>query len=256
MAKASAQFQQSDIAIWGIVALACCGIAVMSANISAILPAEILSGLHATRLQGANLEQLRGQVGDLRNEATRLRRENNTLVTRFSLQEQANNEVTRRVGSLEVSLPKLLEALPPSAQIDRSALTGGIKEGESLSYDADGGSVKIRQQPLETLNSSAQQPIPAPLDAPTVTPDENAFGIAIGHSVPFSEAQSEWEDLSIKLGPLLFGLGPLLVDQVNTENKRIVVGPITQMSEATALCSRLERISIACMPVPFSGTPL
>ena len=60
----------------------------------------------------------------------------------------------------------------------------------------------------------------------------------------------------MKLGPLLFGLSPLLVDEANSDNKRIVVGPITELSEATALCSRLERISISCLPMPFVGTPL
>lgn len=256
MAKASAQFQQSDVTMWGIVALVCGALAIMSANISAILPPSLLSGLHATRIEGANLSQVRVQLLEVQTRADRLERENTALLTRFSLQEQASNDMTRRVGSLEVSIPKLIEALPGSSDIDRSSLTASIKEGEALTYEADGGSVKIRQQPLETLAAAAAQPMPSALPSIAVTPDEAMFGIAIGPSVPFVDAQSEWQDLSIKLGPLLFGLGPLLVDQANSDNKRVVVGPIKEMSEATALCARLERVSISCMPMPFTGTPL
>lgn len=256
MAKASAQFQQSDVTVWGIVAMICGATAVLSANVSAILPSNILSGLHSTRIEGANLNQLRTQVSDLQTESVRLKRENNALVTRFSLQEQASNEVTRRVGSLEVSLPKLIEALPANAEIDRSSLTGAIGENEALVYDADGGSVKIRQQPLESLAGAAAQPIPQPIALPAVLPDNAAYGVAIGRSTSFANAKAQWDDLSIKLGPLLFGLGPLLTDQANTDEKRILVGPINQLSDATALCARLERISISCMPMPFNGTPL
>ncbi|MEO5808281.1 hypothetical protein [Devosia sp.] len=257
MAKASAQFQQSDVTVWGIVALVCGAMAVMSANISAILPPSLLSGLHATRIEGANLSQVRAQLIDLQSRSARMERENTALLTRFSLQEQASNDMTHRVGALEVSIPKLIEALPSGSDVDRSSLTASIQEGEALTYDADGGSVKIRQQPLETLAEAAPQPMPAALAAAvSVTPDEAMFGIAIGPGISFAEAKSEWDDLSIKLGPLLFGLGPLLADEANSDNKRIVVGPIKQMSEATALCARLERVSISCMPMPFNGTPL
>jgi hypothetical protein len=60
----------------------------------------------------------------------------------------------------------------------------------------------------------------------------------------------------MKLGPLLFGLSPRLADEADSANKRIIVGPLNQLSEATALCGRLERVSISCMPMPFTGTPL
>jgi hypothetical protein len=70
------------------------------------------------------------------------------------------------------------------------------------------------------------------------------------------QAPAAWSDLSMKLGPLLFGMSPLLVDDAGSGNKSILAGPIDQLSEAAALCSRLERISIACTPHAFTGTPL
>jgi hypothetical protein len=260
LAKASEQFRQSDVTTWGIVALVVGAVAVMGANVSAAIPAGILGGLHKTRIEGASLDQLRLQVADLRDQTLQLKRENSVLATRFALEEQQGNEVVQRVGALEVSIPRLLEALPDDAAIDRSALTASIGDGETLSYDADGGSVSIRQQPMaEALPPlPGEQPLPAPVD-PTTTaaiPNEAAYGIALGPTIAFEQAPETWRDLSVKLGPLLFGLAPLLVDEANTDDKRIVVGPITRLSEATALCARLERISISCMPMPFTGTPL
>ncbi|MGV8830516.1 MAG: hypothetical protein ACOH2N_00955 [Devosia sp.] len=257
MAKASEQFRQSDVTTWGIVALVLGAVAVLGANISAVIPSGILGGLHKTRIEGASVDQLRLQVADLREQSLQLQRDNTELSARFALQEQQGNKVQQRVGALEVSLPRLLEALPNTARIDRSALTASI--GEALVYDADGGSVMIRQQPMaEAAPASNQvQPLPEPVQTASVAkPNEIAFGIALGTSVPADQASGAWNDLSMKLGPLLFGLSPLLVDEANSNNKRIVVGPITELSEATALCTRLERISISCLPMPFTGTPL
>jgi hypothetical protein len=258
LARASEQFRQSDATTWGIVALVCGACAVFGANISALVPQGVLAGLHKTRIEGASIDQLRSDVRSLSEQTLALERENTVLLTRFALQEQTGNAVVQRVGALEVSLPKLIEALPSTAEIDRSSLTSSIGEGETLTYDADGGSVAIRQQPLQLGPNEAAQPMPEAVAhaAPLAVPDESAFGIAVGPSVTFDNAHAAWSDLSLKLGPLLFGLSPLLMDEAESDKKRIVVGPITQLTEATALCARLERVSISCMPMPFNGTPL
>ncbi|HTN62577.1 MAG TPA: hypothetical protein VL147_13685 [Devosia sp.] len=258
MAKASEQFRQSDVATWGIVALVCGALAVFGANISALVPQGILAGLHKTRIEGASIDQLRTDVVSLNAETTRLRRENTILANRFTLQEQAGNAVTRRVGSLEVSLPKLIEALPRTAEIDRSSLTGAIGQNETLTFEADGGSVAVRRQPFDVPGAVPTQPVPAAVaDISTLaTPSGAVFGIAIGPSVSFGDAKTAWNDISLKLGPLLFGLSPLLMDEAGSNDKRIVAGPVNQLSEATALCTRLEHLSISCMPMPYNGTPL
>ncbi|WP_137151787.1 hypothetical protein [Devosia sp. FKR38] len=262
MAKASEQFRQSDVTSWGIVALVLGGIAVLGANVSAMVPSTILGELHKTRIEGASVDQLRRQVADLRDQTNQLRRENGVLVTRFALAEQQGNQVIQRVGALEVSVPRLLEANASGQRIDRSAMTASI--GQALVYDAEGGSVKITREPMPELGAAmpapaeAAQPLPeavSPVEVAAV-PNQAAFGIALGSAVSFEQAPETWRDLSMKLGPLLFGLSPLLVDEANSDAKRIVVGPITQLSEATALCTRLERISISCLPMPFDGTPL
>lgn len=260
MAKASEQFRQSDVTTWGIVALVLSGIAVMGANVSALMPQGVLAGLHKTRIEGASIEQLRVQVSELREEQVRLRRENGVLTARFALDEQRGNEITRRVGALEVSLPVLLESLPDGANIDRNNLTAAIGKDPALVYEADGGSVVVRQQPMaEALPvPPGEQPLPAPVAevASIPVPNEAAFGVALGPAIAFEQAPDAWRDLTMKLGPLLFGLAPMLVDEANSDNQRIIVGPINQLSEATALCARLERLSVSCLPMPFTGTPL
>ena len=172
------------------------------------------------------------------------------------------NDITRRVGALETTVPRILESLPNGTSVDRSNLTASIGSNQTLTYEAEGGTVSVRQSALPQASApeAVDQPLPAPVVAEQTTamaiPNENAYGIAVGAAVPFDETPALWSDLTLKLGPLLFGLSPLVVDEANGEDKRIVVGPIEELAEARALCQRFERVSIACIPMPFSGTPL
>ncbi|MCP8882060.1 hypothetical protein NIM87_00925 [Devosia sp. XJ19-1] len=260
MARASEQFRQSDVTLWAIVALACAALAVFGSNISMLVPQSVLGGLHQPRVAGSSIETLRMQVSDLREETTRLKRENELLVSRFAMQERSGNEMTRRVGALEVSVPRLLETLPPGALVDRSTFTASIGANETLTFDTDGGSVAVRQSALPDVSppTGIDQPLPAPVEPQyaMAMPNEDAYGIAVGAAVPFEDTQALWSDLTLKLGPLLFGLSPLVVDEANGDDKRIVVGPIEELAEARSLCQRFERVSIACIPMPYSGTPL
>lgn len=258
MAKASEQFRQSDVTTWGIVALVLGAVAVMGANVSALMPQTLLAGLHKTRIEGASVDQLRSQVAQLRTEMQSLQRDNDVLTARFNLGEQQSSAVVRRVGALEVTLPNLLELSPGGIGIDRANLTSAIGGEPGTAFEADGGSVVVRQQPMAGLQPlMASQPLPAPVQqTATASPSATTYGIALGPAIAEAQAPEAWRDLDMKLGPLLFGLAPVLADESNGSNKRIVVGPISQLAEATALCGRLERISVACAPVPFTGTPL
>lgn len=261
MAKASEQFRQSDVTIWGIIALASVGLAVFGSNVSYLMPQSIIGGLHQPRVAGASIETLRLQVSDLREETTRLKRENELLVTRFSMQERSSNEVTRRVGALEDTMPHLLEAQAMGSSVDRTTYTSSIGTNQTLTFEAEGGSVSVRQSAMPqaaAAPTNVQQPLPSPVtpQVALAVPNENAYGIAIGAAVPFEQTITLWNDLTTKLGPLLFGLSPLLVDEANGDDKRIVVGPIEQLAEARALCQRFERVSISCIPMPYTGTPL
>lgn len=259
MAKASEQFRQSDVTIWAIVALVFGGLAVVGSNVSAVIPPSLLAGLHKTRIEGPSLDQLRTEVASLRTDSRRIRQDNVELAARFALQEKTGGDVVRRVGALEVSIPRLLEAIPANAEVDRSNLTAAIGGKQTLVYEADGGSVAVRQQamPLALPAVPPAQPLPDQLTAAAETPQtESGYGVALGAPITSQTAPAAWSDLSLKLGPLLFGMAPMLTKQNSSNDQRIIVGPISELSEATALCIRLERVSIACTPMPFLGTPL
>jgi hypothetical protein len=242
------------------VALVMGAVAVLGANVSALLPQGALEMLHQSRLQGPTLEQLRLQVADLREQTVALKRENGVLAARFALNEQQGSDVLRRVGALEISVPKLLESIPPGALIDRSSVTAGINtDGDAMVYEAEGGTVVVRQQPMsEAAPPEHAQPLPdlpqASAVAAIAPPTQRPHGVAIGPAVNEGDASAAWEDLTLKLGPVLFGLSPVVAGE--GDSKRIVVGPITELAEATALCQRLERVAIACTPQPYVGTAL
>jgi hypothetical protein len=235
--------------------------AILSANISALLPDSILAGLHAGRLQGADINQLRTQMANLQADSARLREENNVLSTQFSLAQEADGGVTRRVGALEISLPKLLEALPKTAEIDRTNMTAAIGAGKTINFEADGGSVSVSQKPFagpsQVVAPAASQPMPALPGATAVAADARAFGVALGNAVAAGTAKAGWNDLLVKVGPMLVGLGPILGDDpANASAKRLVVGPLTDMQQAADLCASIGKAGVECAPVRFVGLPL
>lgn len=256
MAKAADQVRASDVTLWGVIALACWGFAVLSANLSGLLPASVLGALHASRLEGGTINQLRSQVAEIEMESQRMRRENNLLLQRFSLAEQANGEVTRRVGALEVSVPELLDQQLRGPEIDR-AMTGSIGDGEVLSFETEGGSVSVRHKPL----MPAGIPKPATMGLAEGQPadplsDPAAFGLALGFPVAAADAEVQWQSLAAKVGTLLLGMAPLLAAVDGSQARQIIVGPLTSRTEAEELCSRMDRVGIPCEPAPFVGSSL
>jgi hypothetical protein len=215
-----------------------------------------LGALHASRLQGADISQVRMQLAKLQADASRVHDENNSLTTRLALAQQASGDVTRRVGALEISIPKLLEALPQNAEIDRSDVTAAIGKGDTVNFAADGGSVSIQQKPFLGAGDPAaiSQPMPAlPLAVPVV-PDPKAFGVALGDPVEAETIKARWDSLIVKVGPLLLGLGPILGENSDKTAKHLVIGPITDIAQAKALCDRIGKVGIACTAVPFVGS--
>ena len=63
--KAADQFRSADVTKWGITALVVWGVAVLGANLSGLVPPGMLAALHASRIEGATMNQLRAQVAAL-----------------------------------------------------------------------------------------------------------------------------------------------------------------------------------------------
>jgi hypothetical protein len=227
----------------------------MLANISALIPADVLGALHASRLEGGTMNQLRAQVAEIRSESDRLRRENNLLLQRFLLAEEARGEVARRVGALEISLPRLTERIPERAPID-DAVTASIIDGKALNFEAEGGSVSVTHKPLVVIQPSAATPAALQTRQIANPPDGSQFGVALGFPVTEGESDVLWQELMAQVGTLLIGLWPVTADAETGDGKLVIAGPIASQSQAAELCGRLDRAGIPCEPMPFKGTPL
>ena len=232
----------------------CGALAVLSANVAAVVPAAWLSGLHASHSDGATLVQLRRELSDLTAATADLRRANAVLGQRLALAENSSGEMTKRVGALEISIPSWLEGAPREVAVDRSLVTAAIGDGEPESIEGDGGSATVETKPLVLAAPEEQVLQEEPAVETAAAPE--TFGIALGQAVTQATAAEAWDALLSKLGPLLLGLSPLMSQGGPDGAQHLVAGPITDLSEAAALCRRLEKVSIGCLPVPYSGEPV
>jgi len=249
------KFRASDVTFWGVFALCAWAVALLGATAASVVPQGIWGGLHASRLEGASLNQLRGQVAALEAEAGRLRQENSVLLQRFMLNEQASGEVTRRVGALELTVPRLLESLNARGPGIDPTTTAGIG-GAVTSFAVEGGSVSYSRSPLAELGPPGGTDQPMPQALTPIQPDSSLFGLALGPPIDADEGEAAWRSMNDKVGALLLGLGPLLANVEGGSGKRLVAGPLATEADARQLCGRLAKIGIACASVPFIGNPL
>ena len=178
---------QADLTFWGISAFIAVGVAVASSSISTFIPDGVFGGLHANRLQGGTLNQLRAQVEQLKSEQNILLRRANEMRAQFSLSERDRNAVNQRVGALEASIPMLLEIVPERMDIDRLSITASIGVAKNEEFIAEGGSVEISRTPMFGASvplGELMQPVPPPLSPPN---DETAIN---GDKPPSPETTS------------------------------------------------------------------
>lgn len=255
--KAADQFRSADVTKWGITALAIWGVAVLGANLTGLVPPGVLASLHASRIEGATMNQLRTQVAALQDESARIKRESNELLARFNMNEDSTTSITKRVGALEVSIPKLVEQQLASVQqpVDPTS-TGSIDK--PITFEVDGGTVEVRQQPL--IPGSADVTFKAvPLAAAMpdeIAPNGTSMGIGVGFPVKPEDAEPMWQEMLADAGTMLMGLRPVLATAEGTTNKLIIAGPITDKASALDLCKRLDQQGIPCQALPYAGDPL
>lgn len=261
-----ADFRAGDVTVWGMITLGIWAVAVLGANVSGVVPQSVFAAFHASRLDGGTLNQLRGQVATLEQEASRMRRENNQLQQRFAMNEEAAGAVTRRLGALEVSVPKLLEtqriALSAPQSIDPTA-TGSITDGKVLSFEVEGGSVAVQQKPMSPSGEPRFSVVPLDDSIPAeiqrlaaADPTQPPLGVALGFPVSATDAEASWQDLLARAGEVLNGLSPLLSMPDATGARRIIAGPAIDQLAAQELCSRLDAVGTPCEPAPFTGDPM
>lgn len=260
MAKAADQFRASDVTTWGIVALATWVVAILGANLSGVIPPSVYGALHASRLDGSTLNQLRSQVAGLEEDTLRLQRDGSQLLQRLTMGEEAAGAVTRRVGALEVSVPRLVEETrtrAASTAIDPMS-TGSIRPGRTLTFEADGGTVAVQQRPLVPgsdeirlkvvpLNDTMPQRLAAAGAAP---------GIALGFPMTPEAAEAQWQEMLAQAGSMLVGLVPVLADKQGSDGKVLIAGPLLDTASAIELCARMDKLGVPCEPTAYAGQPL
>lgn len=247
--------------MWGITALGIWAVAILGANLSGLIPPSVYGALHASRLEGSTINQLRTQVATLEEESARMQRDNTQLLQRFSMNEEAAGAVTKRVGALEVSVPKILEQAETTARTAAAAIdtttTGSITPGKTLTFETEGGTVAVQQRPLlPGSNEVKLKVVPLSAPMPLAIPDGSAPGIALGFPVRADTAEAQWQELLAQVGTMLVGLSPVLADQDGTDGKIIVAGPLLDRASAIDLCARLDRAGVPCQPTTFAGQPV
>lgn len=290
MAIKIGQFEPTDVSFWGVTTLIAAGIAVLSTSISAFVPDGVYGALHSNRLEGGTLNQLRAQVEQLNVSQRELLSTTNRLRSQFTLSERSRTLVNQRVGALEISIPQLLEVIPPGAEIDPLSITASINETDSESFETEGGSVTLSRSPLfegavpngGVVDNIQPQILPNALENPNSEPmgeqtsllqilpnpssseleetagavailSQTTYGIALGEAVSQGEADAMWSDISNKVGTLLIGLEPAISDPLQNNSFRIVMGPITNYSEAEMLCRRINVVGIECLPIQYES---
>jgi len=255
--KAADQFRSSDVTKWGIAALVVWGVAVLSANLSGLVPSGVFAAMHASRVEGATMSQLRAQVAALQDESARMKSESTSLLQRFNMNEDSTTSITKRVGALEVSIPKLVEQQLASVRQPIDPTSPGSID-KPITFEVDGGTVQVRQQPL--IPGSADitfkaVPIAGVMPA-EIAPDGSSMGIGIGFPVKVDEAEAQWQEMLAEAGTMLMGLDPVLATADGSTNKLIIAGPITDKASALDLCQRLDKQGIPCQALPYAGEPL
>lgn len=267
------RYEQSDVNRWGLIAVGCIALAALSAGISGLIPERLAVGLQATRIEGGSLSLLRADVTGLRSRIDRVIASNDEINNRLMLTEQDQGTVTKRVGALEDSLPVLLEQLPYTGAIDRSAVTASTSN-DTDRFQVEGGSIEVSTTPLfvdqpmpGNLETGSAQDAPSPATAAS-TPAQpaanmpkltrvssNGFGVSLGDPLNLPDVRTAWRQTHDQIGALLMGMMPLIIETGGGKFK-IIAGPLDNVQGAEQLCVRLVRSGVSCRPVSYSGYAL
>jgi hypothetical protein len=240
------------------VALAAWVVAILGSNLNGLVPPSVYGALHASRLEGSTLNQLRNEVAALEEKTNRARRETAELGRRLALSEDSSGLVARRVGALEISVPRLIEESQARtvARID-SMPTASIGAGKTVTFETEGGTVAVRQRPLTPGSDEVRlKAVPLGAGLPPALPGPAAQGVALGPPVAAGTAEAEWRDMLTRAGTLLLDLSPILADGGGGGMTQLVAGPVIDRASALELCGRLDAAGVPCEPAAYSGDPL
>lgn len=270
------RFEQADVKIWGFIAVGVVTTMVLLSSVANFVPSKYLNSLRETRQTSGTINQLHAELTKMRLEFASIKRENSIAGTRITLGEESNSKFSRRVRALESSIPMLLEALPSDATIDRSLITASINEANGEEIIKSDDNVKVTQSNLfdnrpmsEAAPATLQQALPEAVDdsemidqepakeMPVVEVSATEFGLIIGPSLNMNSTSVAWEKYKANIGTLLIGLEPRALPVGNDSDQwRLIAGPIADISEAISLCLQISRTGLTCEASGFGGVEL
>ncbi|WP_424981252.1 hypothetical protein [Maritalea sp. S77] len=166
------QFKQSDMRLWGLVAIASLTVMLVFSSASLLIPKGWNNMFKETPDNLGTVAQMQAELRGIRMEFAAMKRQTNVTDNRLNLGEESNTFVSRRVRALESSIPILLEALPPGAQLDKSLITASINEAngeEIIRLDED---LKVARSYLfENLPLAESTPPELKQDLPEIVAD-------------------------------------------------------------------------------------
>lgn len=184
------QFKQSDMRLWGFVAVAALTTMLVFSSVGLLLPKGWNNMLKETPNNLGTLAQVQSELRAMRMEFAAIKRESNVADSRLNLGEESNSFVSRRVRALEASIPILLEALPPGAQLDKSLITSSINQAngeEIIRLDQD---LKISRSYLfENLPLAERAPPEMQQDLPEIVASID------GTDVP-TQVTQDWSEVA------------------------------------------------------------
>ncbi|MGN6099545.1 MAG: hypothetical protein ACTHOR_00220, partial [Devosia sp.] len=142
MARPRDQFRRSDVTFWGMAAAISCALALLSANLSVLLPPAMFGSLHGTPPlrptetmppDNAAEAALSQRIGALETALSSLTRQQADLAatgarlaTRISDAGQGQTVLAQRIGALEETVPQLRALIATRPADDPAIVTGAI----------------------------------------------------------------------------------------------------------------------------------
>lgn len=229
------QFKQSDMRLWGLVAIAALTVMLVFSSASLLIPKGWNNMLKETPDNLGTVAQLQSELRSIRMEFAAMKRQSNVTDSRLNLGEESNSFVSRRVRALESSIPILLEALPPGAQLDKSLVTASINEAngeEIIRLDED---LKIARSYLfDNLPLAESTPPELKQDLPEIVASID------GDAVPTEMTRNNSDAQMVETAESLDNAGE--IDPQTTASIEAMESlPKTEMSFGVILGPRIEK---------------
>ncbi len=175
-----------------------------------------------------------------------------------SLSQSPLFEPAEGIGALSPQpVPDVLENLLATSAPEEDSATDTTSEVSDAVDAPETDMMGTMSEAIQDMSESNLDEVAISLSSRNSTPQGSAtlsqtqYGIAVGAGVSQDEADAQWTDISNKIGTLIIGLEPAISDPLQNGSFRIVLGPMTNYSEAEMLCNRITQVGIECLPIQY-----